>query len=179
MPPELTGRRLPLRHHADRDWEQEIEIGTPIPSLANTSTRRRSAALARDKAEQQNRVRRALDLRAHRPTMPCVVRLTRLAARRLDEDNVVGALKYVRDTVARWAHGLAETTPALTAGGQIRLTKRGRLATTRPRAPDGPQDGICWLYAQDKPPAKGFQGVRIETAPWVSPPRITTTIKEK
>ena len=35
-------------------------------------------------------------------TTPCTITLTRIAPRVLDGDNLQGALKYVRDAVARW-----------------------------------------------------------------------------
>ena len=39
-------------------------------------------------------------LHSHRIALPCVVTLTRVAPRQLDEDNLMTALKYARDTVA-------------------------------------------------------------------------------
>ena len=39
----------------------------------------------------------------HKPALPCVVTLTRLApSSGLDDDNLAGALKSVRDAVAAW-----------------------------------------------------------------------------
>lgn len=37
-----------------------------------------------------------------KPTLPCEVTLTRISPRRLDGDNLQGALKYIRDEVADW-----------------------------------------------------------------------------
>jgi len=37
-----------------------------------------------------------------RPALPCTVLLTRIAPRTLDDDNLRGAFKAVRDEVARW-----------------------------------------------------------------------------
>lgn len=37
-----------------------------------------------------------------KPQVPCVVLLTRIAPRELDDDNLRGALKAVRDGVADW-----------------------------------------------------------------------------
>lgn len=37
-----------------------------------------------------------------RPELPCVVTLTRISARGLDDDNLRGALKAIRDEVAAW-----------------------------------------------------------------------------
>ena len=57
------------------------------------------------------------------PLLPIVVRLTRLGPRDLDDDNLPGAFKYVRDTIAkeygthdgtkapiRWEHSQRQTT---------------------------------------------------------------------
>lgn len=62
----------------------------------------------RDKAALVKQARRAtalalLELGAWRPELPCVVRMTRLAPRRLDDDNLVAAFKPVRDEIAAWA----------------------------------------------------------------------------
>lgn len=59
--------------------------------------------------------------RALRPKLPCVVTLTRISPRALDDDNLRGALKHVRDGVAdalglksdrdprvRWEYGQAK-----------------------------------------------------------------------
>ena len=37
-----------------------------------------------------------------RPPIPCSVRLTRVGPGMLDDDNLVGAMKGVRDEVAKW-----------------------------------------------------------------------------
>ena len=126
---------------------QAFEIAVPVPPLANTSTRRARFKLHREKAEQQNAVRRHLDLMGRRPSLPCRVTLVRISRTRLDSDGPVMALKYVRDTVARWIHGLDEVVPRMKNGRPV-LDPRGRVEMTRPEAPDGPNDGITWAYGQ-------------------------------
>ena len=37
-----------------------------------------------------------------RPSLPCVVKLTRVAPCRLDSDNLYGSFKAVRDSIADW-----------------------------------------------------------------------------
>lgn len=139
---------------------QAIEVVCPVPPLANTSTRRARFALHHEKAEQQKLVRSHLETMADRPQLPCRVTLIRIAHSRLDTDGPVMALKYVRDTVARWIHGLDEIIP-LRHHGRLVVDKRGRVKTTRPHAPDGPKDGITWAYGQSYSKTVGMQAVRI------------------
>lgn len=59
---------------------------------------------------------------ATRPTLPCSVLLTRVApSSGLDDDNLAGSLKSVRDEVARW----------LGVDDRDRMTVRYRYAQTR------------------------------------------------
>lgn len=44
--------------------------------------------------------------------LPCVVSLTRLSTRRLDDDNLRGALKHVRDEIAEWL-GVNDASPVV------------------------------------------------------------------
>lgn len=64
--------------------------------------------------------------------LPATVKLTRVSPRQLDDDNLRGALKHVRDGVADW------------------FDEDDRSAS------------YDWQYAQDVPDAKGERGVRIE-----------------
>lgn len=48
-----------------------------------------------------------------RPALPCVVTLTRLAPRQLDDDNLAGGFKAVRDGVADWL-GIDDRDPRVT-----------------------------------------------------------------
>ena len=57
---------------------------------------------------------------------PCTIKLTRIAPRRFDEDNMVGGCKYIKDAVAEYFH------PNLATG----------------RADDDPD--LTWQYAQEK-----------------------------
>jgi hypothetical protein len=55
------------------------------------------------RAKQQRFIARAAMRPATRPTTHAItIRLTRIAPRKLDSDNAVGALKHVRDGVADW-----------------------------------------------------------------------------
>ena len=59
-----------------------------------------------------------------RPPLPCVVTFTRLSAGMLDDDNLQGAFKAIRDGVAD-AFGLADNHPLLTWRYRQERCKRG------------------------------------------------------
>jgi len=48
-----------------------------------------------------------------RPALPCTVLMTRIAPRKLDDDNLRGAFKAVRDQVAAWL-GVDDADPRVT-----------------------------------------------------------------
>jgi len=143
--------------------EQYLELPMlRLDSISNTSTRVYWRDLNRDKRAMQDRVSKELRRHLTRPRRPCIVTMVREAPRRLDKrDNLNGAFKYVRDTIARWAHGLAETVIARDKQGRPRLTKKGRVKLTRPHAPDGPDDGIEWAYAQVKAREPKFYALHV------------------
>jgi hypothetical protein len=79
--------------------------------------------------------------KCQRPPIPCSVLLTRVApSRGLDDDNLAGALKSIRDEVAAW----------LRVDDADRNTVRYRYAQAR---------GPWAVRIQFGPPVKGSQGV--------------------
>jgi hypothetical protein len=117
----------------------------PIRTVSEANARECWQAKARRVAEQ--RFVTGAVLRAGRvPALPCIVTLTRIAPRALDDDNGVGALKAVRDEVA-WVLGLP-----------IKNAKR-RIADDRdPR--------VEWKYAQRRGKAKEYAvEIQIEAKP--------------
>lgn len=142
---------------------QDILIPVAMPSIANRATRVARQVQQREKAAQQDKVRRYLDQMAVRPWLspPAItveVEFIRLGRGMLDDDNLPNACKYVRDTVARWAHGLPETVPRK-KHGRVVINKRGVVQMTRLHAPDGPRDGIRWRA--EKQQRSRANGVRI------------------
>lgn len=77
-----------------------VEIPMAIPSRANA----RGHWRRRHQLSKQQRATTTLALLKfeHRPQLPATVRLVRVAPRVLDDDNLRGALKSVRDAVADW-----------------------------------------------------------------------------
>lgn len=68
----------------------------------------------------------------HRPRLPASVLLTRVAPRKLDDDNLRGALKAVRDGVADWL-GI-----------------------------DDGDERVSWEYAQEKDKRPRYYSVKVE-----------------
>jgi hypothetical protein len=75
----------------------------PIRTVSETNQREHWAKRHRRRADQRSAT--LLHLRAMRmrlPSLPVRITLTRVAPRKLDDDNLRGALKAVRDGVADW-----------------------------------------------------------------------------
>jgi hypothetical protein len=81
-----------------------IGIELPIRIQSEQNLREHWATRARRAKRQRRMVADALlAMGRHRaPPLPVVVTLTRLAPRKLDDDNAVGGHKHVRDQVAAW-----------------------------------------------------------------------------
>ena len=73
----------------------------PIRTVSELNRREHWAARAKRTAANRDAVACALKVRAP-PPLPVSVRLTRIAPRALDSDNLAGALKATRDQVAVW-----------------------------------------------------------------------------
>lgn len=74
-----------------------------IPLRTQSEANRRDHWAARHRRVKGQRDAVALCLGLYdRPSLPCVVRLTRLSPRELDDDNLRSSLKAIRDEVARW-----------------------------------------------------------------------------
>jgi hypothetical protein len=99
-----------------------VDVVVPIKTTSKTNARGHWSKLARRASEERGATGYAL-MRAGLkqrpqplkvggtvllvdvlvdPPLPCTVTLTRLSERELDDDNVRGALKSVRDAVAAW-----------------------------------------------------------------------------
>jgi hypothetical protein len=120
------------RHILDALKRQEIEIPMPIPSLANR--RGHWAKWAAVMKSQRATVATVLGAHLDRPRLPCLVLLVRISPRLLDDDNLAGALKAIRDGAADWIG-----------------------------ADDKPGSGITWQYGQEKSLRPKYQAARIVT----------------
>lgn len=82
-------------------------IPIKLPSLANTRMHWR----AMDKLKREQKEAVALFMHgAELPPLPVVVTITRIGKRTLDDDNLSGAGKYVRDQIAK-CYGVDDGSP--------------------------------------------------------------------
>jgi hypothetical protein len=78
-----------------------VTLELPIRTVSETNQREHWAKRHRRRADQRGATRLLLH-RCSRPALPVRITLTRVAPRKLDDDNLRGALKAVRDGVADW-----------------------------------------------------------------------------
>ena len=77
-------------------------VHIPLRTVSEANQREHWAKRARRAKLHRGTVRTVLGAACAIPSPPLVVRLTRVAPRRLDCDNLRGALKACRDGVADW-----------------------------------------------------------------------------
>lgn len=87
-------------------WVETVWL--PVATVSEANGRDHWAV----KGKRAKRQRLAAKLLCPRATLPATVRLTRLSRGRLDDDNLRGALKAVRDGIAD-AFGVADNDPRL------------------------------------------------------------------
>lgn len=80
-----------------------MTVTIPIRTVSEANTREHHMARHRRKKAQQKVVSDWLRaFGGEPPPLPVVVTLTRLGARRLDSDNLAGAMKHAQDAIAKW-----------------------------------------------------------------------------
>lgn len=111
----------------------KFHIPIRLPSLSNMSHAhwRRLTGI---KKEQRAATLRALkECSKDLPPAPITVKITRVGVRKLDDDNLQGACKYVRDEIAK-AYGIDDASSLYTwqygqrigeYGVEVEITKRG------------------------------------------------------
>lgn len=124
--------------------DSDFGPGLTVPMETGRGMNNREHFRVRAKRTKAEREVIAWEIRkCQRPPIPCSVLLTRIApSRGLDDDNLAGALKAVRDEVAVW----------LGVDDAHRDTVRYRY---------GQQRGPWGVRIQFGPPVKGSQGVLI------------------
>jgi hypothetical protein len=100
----------------------------PIKTVAGLNAREHHMVRAR--RIKSERYATSLIVKPHH--VPCIVRMVRISPSLCDDDNLQGALKSVRDEIAKICG-----------------------------ADDGPNDPITWAYGQEKC-KRGHFGVRVE-----------------
>lgn len=112
---------------SDRDDLPQLVVRIPLRTGRGQNDREHHMVRARRVRHERWTVGLVLNTQKVKPALPCVVLLTRLAPaqRPLDDDNLRGSLKAVRDEVARWL------------------------------GVDDGSDLVRWVYAQQKSPRWG------------------------
>jgi hypothetical protein len=116
---------------------EKIELNLPIRLVSESNCSEHWSKKAKRHKTQQWLVKHYLNDYDLSRMLPCTITLTRRAARNLDDDNLVGAFKWIRDQVAA----------CLIPG------KRPGMADSDPR--------IKWLYAQEIQSPGGIR-IRLE-----------------
>lgn len=88
-----------------------ISVYLPLKTVAGLNAREHFRVRA--KRVKTERLTTRLVLQPHpRPELPCIVRMVRLSAGTLDSDNLQGACKGIRDSVADWL-GIPDNDPRI------------------------------------------------------------------
>lgn len=87
---EIPGLRIVSESNVREHWAKKNR-------RANGSKSKKNPTLG-----QRPTVRLVLQSKATKPALPCVIRLVRIAPRKLDQGNIAAALKHVQDGCADW-----------------------------------------------------------------------------
>lgn len=123
-------------------WELPIKTVSEMNSSEHWTLKRKRHR------QQQLFIRLSYHRYAHDIKVPCRVKLTRLAPRLLDSDNLPCSMKYIRDEISECIFP--------EKGGFYR-TKKGTLKPKKGHADNDPR--VTWIYHQEK--AVNL-GIRIE-----------------
>lgn len=87
---EIPGLRIVSESNVREHWSKKNR-------RANGSKSKKTPTLG-----QRPTVRFVLQTKATKPAFPCVIRLVRIAPRKLDQGNIAAAMKHVQDGCADW-----------------------------------------------------------------------------
>ena len=125
-----------------------IKIELPIKTVSEANSSEHWTKKADRHKQQQFILRWGLRDITDSIQLPCIVRLIRLSPRTLDSDNLLTALKYIRDEISEIL---------IPDKKRYYLSKQGRAVPIKGRADD--DDRITWQYDQEK---SKTQAIRIE-----------------
>lgn len=129
-----------------------LELCISLQTISELNSREHWSKKHKLHKKQQLLTRFALQNHAKRAiTLPCRVVLTRLSSRLLDDDNLVGAFKYIRDEVAFF----------LFPEKSYYIQNKGKQVLMKGLADDDKR--VTWEYEQKK--NKGEQQVQIQIFP--------------
>lgn len=84
----------------DDTLPQELSVSFTIPYRLKSEANLREHWTKKHKRHKQERGLIALYLRNHTPSLPCHVRLIRIAPRPFDDSNLVSGFKHIQDSVS-------------------------------------------------------------------------------
>jgi hypothetical protein len=117
-----------------------IDLTLPIKTVAGLNAREHWRARTRRVKSERTAACLAVRLQLGSDPRPCVVTLTRLSAGTLDDDNLQGAAKAIRDGIAD-AIGVADNDPAIEWRYAQAKCKRGEFGMRVQIAPIAAQEG--------------------------------------
>lgn len=129
----------------------KVEFEVPIKTISEANCSEHWTKKAKRRKQQHFFVRHAFQLYAKNVQLPCIVTLTRLSSRMLDDDNLTMAFKGIRDELAECL---------IPESRKSYLTQKGTCKEIKGRA-DG-DSRITWRYGQEK---HSKQGIRV-TIEW-------------
>lgn len=74
----------------------------PIRTVSEANTHAHWRGRQKRAKEHRGLVPLMLNVSTPKPALPCTIKITRIAPRALDDDNLAGSQKHVRDGIADW-----------------------------------------------------------------------------
>jgi len=121
----------------------------PLKTISESNTHEHWSKASKRHRHQQFFVRALFTAEIRPIPMPCVITMTRIASRMLDDDNVPVSMKWIRDEIG------AQLFPEKVVKYQGKT--KGKLVKNKGHADSDPR--VTWKYAQEK---GKIQGIRIE-----------------
>lgn len=132
----------------------KIEWYIPITTVSEANTSEHWTKKRQRHKQQQFFIRSLFRRETSETPLPCVITMTRVSPRLLDDDNLRTAFKWIRDEISECIF------PEKTSHY---ISKSGRKIKIKGRADSDPR--IKWEYAQEKGKTLG---VKIEIAPHIA-----------
>jgi hypothetical protein len=140
---------------------EKITWELPLKTVSEANSSEHWTVSSRRHRHQQFFIRALFHALKHEILLPCVVTMTRLNFRDLDDDNLVSSMKWIRDEISECIFpekrkSYMTDDDIIVKKGRIYFRK-GRLKSIKGRADSDPR--ITWKYDQEK---SKTLGIRIE-----------------
>lgn len=90
-----------------------VVVDLPIKTVAGLNAREHYLARSRRVRKERGAAHLTVKHKQGKPDLPVIVTMIRLSAGKLDDDNLLGACKGIRDGIAD-AYGIADNDPRIT-----------------------------------------------------------------